>query len=188
MVGVVSITTLAVMPQYRALVVYGLYAIPSHLLISFLPHEPALFAAATVYPPRVVATVGVIACSVAIILDYWLIGWFVSRRLVKEQVDKSRVYEIAKRIFQKAPALLVAGSAFAPVPFYPVKILAIASNYSVVRFIIAMAIGRWPRFLLLAIGGQRVDPPNRLLLYVGIGLALLAIWQIRRVRRGRMSS
>ena len=185
LVGVVSAAALVLFPHDRALVWYGLYAIPAHLLISFLSHEPALFAVAKLYSPRVIATVGVIACSVAIVLDYWLIGWFVSRKLVREQFDKSRAYEIAQRIFRKAPFLLIAGSAFAPVPFYPVKILAIANDYPVVRFIIAMAIGRWPRFVLLAMGGQKVNAPNRWLLYAGIGLAILALLQIWRTRRRR---
>jgi membrane protein YqaA with SNARE-associated domain len=162
-----------------------LYAIPAHLLISFLAHEPALFAAANSYPPWIVATVGTLACVVAIILDYWLIGWFVSRRLVREQFDKSRAYQISQRIFRKAPFLLIVGSALAPVPFYPVKILAIANDYSIIRFIAALIVGRWPRFYLLAVGGQRVNPPNRVLLYVGIGLGVLALYQIWRTRRQR---
>jgi len=186
LVAIVSASAFVLFPHDRALIWYGLYAIPAHLLISFLSHEPALFAVAKLYSPRVIATVGVIACSVAIVLDYWLIGWFVSRKLVREQFDKSRAYEIAQRIFRKAPFLLIAGSAFAPVPFYPVKILAIANDYSVVRFIVAMVIGRWPRFVLLAMGGQKVNAPNRWLLYAGIGLAVLALLQIWRTRRRRM--
>jgi membrane protein YqaA with SNARE-associated domain len=183
--GLAAGAGLLLYPNDTALVVYGLYAIPAHLLISFLSHEPALFAAAKLYPPEVVATVGTFSCCVAIILDYWLIGWFVSRRLVREQFDKSRAYEIAQRIFRKAPFLLILVSALAPVPFYPVKILAIANDYSIVRFIAALIIGRWPRFYLLAIGGQKVNPPNRVLLYVGIGLGVLALYQIWRTRRGR---
>jgi hypothetical protein len=74
LVGIVSATAVVVFPHDRALVWYGLYAIPAHLLISFLSHEPALFAVAKLYPPQVIATVGVVACSVAIVLDYWLIA------------------------------------------------------------------------------------------------------------------
>jgi membrane protein YqaA with SNARE-associated domain len=172
-------------PDAAGLVGYGLYAIPAHLLISFLAHEPALFAAANAYPAAVVATVGTFSCCIAIILDYWLIGWFVSRRLVRDQFDRSRAYGVAQRIFRKAPFLLIVGSALAPVPFYPVKILAIANDYSIIRFIAALIIGRWPRFYLLAIGGQKVNPPNRVLLYAGIGLGVLALYQIWRTRRQR---
>lgn len=186
--GILALFVYIWLPSDRPLVRYGLYAIPAHLLISFLPHEPYLFAVAKDFSPKVIASVGVLACSIAIVLDYWLIGWFVSRQLVRETFDQSRAYEIAQRIFRKAPFLLVAGSAFAPVPFYPVKILAIANDYSVVRFVIAMAIGRWPRFLLLAMAGEKVNASNRSLLWIAVALAAFAMFQIWRVRRSRVKS
>jgi membrane protein YqaA with SNARE-associated domain len=187
-VAVVSTFAFFSFPQHRSLVGYFLYVIPSHLLISFLSHEPALFAIAKLYPPSVVATVACLGCSVAIILDYWLIGWFVSRKLVREQFDKSRAYEIAQRIFRKAPFLLIVGSALAPVPFYPVKILAIANDYSIIRFIIALVIGRFPRVVLLAIGGKKVNAPNSLLIWAAVGLGAIALFQIWRVRRKRRNA
>src|SRR5688500_4062619 len=105
-------------PGNRELAMYGLYAIPAHLLISFLPHEPALWIAARIYPPLVVATMGTAATVVAIVLDYWLIGWLVNHHLVKPVVQESRWFHFAARWFRKAPAVLIAGSALAPVPFY----------------------------------------------------------------------
>src|SRR6185369_7654178 len=70
-VAIVSAATFLVAPHYRALVEYGLYAIPAHLLISFLPHEPYLFYVAKLYPPQLIASVGTTACIAAIVLDYW---------------------------------------------------------------------------------------------------------------------
>ena len=93
-------------PRYSQLAVYGLYAIPAHLLISFLPHEPALWIAARLYPALVVAVVGTAATVVAIVLDYWLIGWLVNHHLVKPVVQESRWFTFASRWFRKAPALL----------------------------------------------------------------------------------
>jgi hypothetical protein len=106
-------------PRYSQLAIYALYAIPAHLLISFLPHEPALWIAARLIPASVVAVVGTAATLVAIVLDYWLIGWLVNHQLVKPVVQESRWFKFASRWFRKAPALLIAGSALAPVPFYP---------------------------------------------------------------------
>ncbi len=184
-VAIVSGVTFLVAPPYRALVGYGLYAIPAHLLISFLPHEPYLFYVAKLYPPRLIATVGTVSCSAAIVLDYWLIGWFVNMGLVRSRLDQSRAYQIAERIFRKAPPLLIAGAALAPVPFYPVKILAIACDYPLIWFMIALAVGRWPRFYLLAVGGQKVQAPNSWLLWATLGLAVVAVLQIWRTRRNR---
>jgi membrane protein YqaA with SNARE-associated domain len=165
---------------------YFLYAIPAHLLISVLANEPALFAAAKVAPPIWVAIAGTAGCIVAAILDYALIGWFVNRRFVKTELDDSKGYRIAQRFFSRAPFLLVLLSALLPVPFYPVKILAIARDYSLARFIAAVVIGRLPRFYLLALGGQKMKAPGGALLSAGVALALIGTWGVwRTIKRNR---
>src|SRR5262245_57150440 len=90
-------------PRYTQLALYGLYAIPAHLLISFLPHEPVLWITARMYPALLVAVVGTVATIVAIVLDYWLIGWLVNHQLVKPVVQESRWFQFASRWFRKAP-------------------------------------------------------------------------------------
>ena len=169
-------------PRYSQLAIYGLYAIPAHLLISFLPHEPALWIAARLYPALVVAMVGTAASVVAIVLDYWLIGWLVNHHLVKPVVQESRWFTFASRWFHKAPALLIAGSALAPVPFYPVKIMAIAADYPLRRFIAALVVGRLPRFYFLARVLSELDdyraPSNRTLMIVVLALASFGAWRI----------
>lgn len=174
-------------PRYTQLAVYGLYAIPAHLLISFLPHEPALWIAARLYPPLVVAIVGTVATVVAIVLDYWLIGWLVNHHLVKPVVQESRWFTFASQWFRKAPALLIAGSALAPVPFYPVKIMAIAADYPLRRFIAALLVGRLPRFYVLARVLSQVpeysQPRNSTLLIVMLLLAAFGGWRFWKAHR-----
>jgi len=171
-----------VFPAYRPLAAYGLYAIPAHLLISFLPHEPALFYAAKLYPPAAVAGVGTLACVVAIMLDYWLIGWFVNHQLVRPRMESSRWFQLARRWFRKAPFILILGSALAPVPFYPVKILAIASDYPLRRFALALVPGRFPRFWALALAGGQVQASNRSLIWLAGALAAFSAWRLWRIR------
>jgi membrane protein YqaA with SNARE-associated domain len=170
-------------PEARALVAYGFYAVAAHLLISFMAHEPYLFYAAKIYPPPVVAVVGTAACLVAILVDYWLIGWVVRHRMVAPKLDQSRAFRTAERWFGKAPFLLIVVTALAPVPFYPTKILAIAGDYPIRRFMLALVAGRFPRFWLLALGGQKMQASSRGLLYAGVGLGVIAI--VGFVRRWR---
>ena len=185
-VALVSAVAFVTFPQHRSLVGYFLYVIPAHLLISFLSHEPALFAIAKLYPPRVVAAVACVGCSVAIILDYWLIGWFVTRSFVRAELDDSRVVRTARRVFARAPFVLILASAMLPVPFYPVKILAIVNGYPLSRFIAALIIGRIPRFWFLAVIGDRVQASNSTLGSFMIVLAVMGGWGIwRTVRRNR---
>jgi membrane protein YqaA with SNARE-associated domain len=178
-------------PRYTQLAVYGLYAIPAHLLISLLPHEPALWIAARLYPALLVAVVGTAATVVAIVVDYWLIGWLVNHHLVRPVVQGSRWYKFAERWFRKAPAVLIAGSALAPVPFYPVKILAIAADYPLRRFIVALVAGRLPRFYFLARVLAELDdyaaPRNSTLLWIMLALAAFSAWRIWKAHQQAMS-
>jgi membrane protein YqaA with SNARE-associated domain len=174
-------------PEGRRLVSYGLYAIPAHLLVSVLANEPALFAAARSFPPMQVAVAGVAGALVAIALDYALIGWFVNHRLIRAEIDDSRGYQRAQRLFGRAPFLLIVAAAMLPVPFYPIKILAIARDYSLPRFAAAIVIGRLPRFYLLALGGQKVQAPNSALASAAVALGLIAAWGAWRTwRRNRL--
>ncbi len=173
-------------PAYRGLAWYGLYAIPAHMLVSFLANEPMLFAAARDYPPALVALTGTAGCLVAIVLDYSLIGWFVTRSFVRAELEDSRVVRTARRVFAKAPFVLILASAMLPVPFYPVKILAIVNGYPLSRFIAALIIGRIPRFWFLAVIGERVQASNSTLGSFMAVLALIGGWGIwRTVRRNR---
>jgi membrane protein YqaA with SNARE-associated domain len=178
--------TAVLAPDYGALVIYGLYAIPAHLLISFLANEPMLLATAKSYPAPLVALAGTMGCVVAIVLDYALIGWFVNRRLVREEIEDSRGIRAAQRLFGRAPFVLIALSAVLPVPFYPAKILSIARGYSLRRFIAALVLGRFPRFWFLAVIGDRVQASNSALGSAAAALALIGGWGIwRTVRRNR---
>lgn len=175
-----------VWPELRQLVGYGLYAVPAHLLISVLSNEAMLLSAAKTFSPSSIAIAGTAGCLVAIILDYAFIGWLVNQRLVRTEINESRGFGTAQRIFSRAPFVLILGSALLPVPFYPVKILAIVRDYSITRFAIALALGRLPRFYLLALGGKKVQAPDSALLSAGVALALIAGWGVwRTYRRNR---
>ena len=178
--------TAVLRPEWRTPVGYFLYAIPAHLLISVLANEPALFAAAKTTPPAVVALAGTAGCVVAIVLDYALIGFLVNHRLVKTELEDSRGFRAVQRFFGKAPFALIVLSALLPVPFYPVKILAISRDYALPWFVGALVLGRFPRFYLLALGGQKAQAPNSALLSAGAALALIAGWGVwRTIRRNR---
>jgi membrane protein YqaA with SNARE-associated domain len=176
------------LPQWRSLIGYFVYAIPAHLLISVLANEPALLAAAKTFSPTAVSLAGTAGCLVAIVLDYALVGWLTNLRLVKTELDDSRGFRTAQRFFGKAPFALILLSALLPVPFYPVKILAITRDYSLWRFVGALVLGRFPRFYLLALGGQKVQAPDSALISAGVALGLIAGWGLwRTIRRNRQA-
>lgn len=176
-----------VWPDQRGLVVYGLYAIPAHLLISVVAMEPMLFATAKTHSYLAVALVGTAGCIVAIILDYALIGWIVTRQLIREELDDSTFFAGAQKFFGRAPFLFIVVSALLPMPFYPTKILAIARDYSLPRFCVALALGRVPRFYYLAMIAYKVQAPKSALVSAAIALTAMAAWGVwRTYRRNRL--
>jgi membrane protein YqaA with SNARE-associated domain len=148
-----------------------------------------LWATAKVSPPMLVALAGTAGCLVAIALDYALIGWLARRQFIKRELDDTPRFQTAQRLFGRAPFAFVAGSALLPVPFYPVKILAIVSEYSIVRFAGAVILGRIPRFYLLAITMKQAPAPNAALFSAAGALAVIALWTLwRTYKRNRSRS
>jgi len=184
---VVAGIAMVLWPDQRGLVLYGLYAIPAHLLISVVAMEPVLFETAKTHSHQAVAIVGTLGCLVAIVLDYALIGWIVNRRLIREEIDDSSGFKTAQRFFGRAPFLVILVSALLPVPFYPTKILAIARDYPLRLFCLALAMGRLPRFYYLALIADKAHLPKSALVSSAVALSLMAVWGLwRTYRRNRL--
>lgn len=124
------------------------YSIPSNTAISLLPHEPMLLiygGRANLWLAAAVATVGTMVA-----------GWLDHRIFVPvlnvERIvgyKENRLYRSTMRLFERAPfaALVVAG--ISPVPYWPFKLLAFSRGYSLVRYLGAIAVGRFPRYALI---------------------------------------
>lgn len=148
------------------------YSIPSNTAISVLPHEPMLLiygGRANLWAAATVATVGTMVA-----------GWLDHRIFVPvlnvERVvgyKESRLYRSTMRLFERAPfaALVVAG--LSPVPYWPFKLLAFSRGYSLVRYLGAIAVGRFPRYALILWVGAAFRIPTWLLVATAF-LAFLA--------------
>ena len=179
--GLTAIATfvfLHVFPQDLELVVFGLYSIPSHMLISIFPHEPALLYAAKFYPELAVATAGIIGCMLAGVFDYCLLGWLFNHRIVRPKFENTRLYRATLAFFQKAPFWMLVVAGLTPIPFYPVKLISIASNYPLWRYEAALLVGRFPRFWLLAWLGYIIQVPNSILIALGLLIVAFATWKV----------
>lgn len=65
--------------------------------------------------------------------------------------------------------------AFTPLPFWVVRCVAILEGYSLRRFLLALAVGRLPRYTLYAWAGAALQIPTVWLLAVALGTAVLVI-------------
>ena len=158
------------------------YSIPSNTAISLLPHEPMLLmygGRSNLWLAAAVATAGTVAA-----------GWLDHRIFVPvlnvERLSgykSSGLYRRTMELFGRAPfaALVVAG--LTPVPFWPFKLLAFSGGYPVRRYLGAIALGRFPRYVLILWFGAAFPIPPWLL--VAAALAAFAAYCVHFVFRGR---
>jgi uncharacterized membrane protein YdjX (TVP38/TMEM64 family) len=113
--------------------------------------EPVLLAYGQMYPPLVVALVGTAASIVAEAINYVSYGYLLRGRYLL------RVREVSAgltRMFGRHPFLVCLLAAFTPVPDWSVRILGALARYPVRRYLLAFAVGRVPKFWLIATVGQ----------------------------------
>jgi ribonucleoside-triphosphate reductase len=161
-------------PSSRPLILLFLYTIPSHSVVP-LPHEPAMVLAGKMYDPLIVALVAGVATFISSFLDYETVNLIFSRTRVGD-AREHRVYQGCVTYFLKAPFVSLVLAAFTPfIVFYPFRILSPTSGYPVRRYMLAVFIGRVPRFYLEALLGHALNWTNTFIVGGGV---LLACWAI----------
>ena len=141
-----------------------LYAFISNVALAVVPHEPAIVWAGArlgIWTTAVVATAGTVFVPLVTRLQARrgappLGGWF-----------------------SRAPFAVLAISGVTPLPFFPFKALAFAARYPLGKYLAAIAVGRLPRYLLLAWLGYAVRLPAWLLVLVFVLLLIPLIPTLR---------
>ncbi|MGH1362378.1 MAG: VTT domain-containing protein [Calditrichia bacterium] len=165
-IGIVatSLTTgmllLSLFPDYRGLITYGLFSIPSHMLVGLIPQEPILLVAAKYASPLYITLVAAIGYTIASLLDYLLLLPLLNRNFIQDRIEDSSFYQRARRYFRKSPFMILLAANALPLPFYPLKFLSIVSHYPFWRYISAMFLGRLPRYYLIAYLGFAFEFPT----------------------------
>jgi len=161
-------------PKYAGMVIYFFYTIPANSFLS-LPHEPAVLYYAKMYSPLLLAILGGIATCLACFIDYEVLTPIFRLKKVSK-IKETYFYKKSIHYFNKLPFVTIAVVGFSPIPFYPVRILAISSGYSMRKYMLSVFIGRAPRYYILAKFGQILNIPNWIIILifvVMIGLIFL---------------
>lgn len=130
----------------------------SNIAIAVVPHEPIVIwfgGALGWWITALVATLGTVA---ACWVDHRLI--FPGLRQLLRREASAAALQRPLRWFNRAPFLTVALSGLTPLPFWPFKVLAFAAGYPLARYLLAVALGRLPRYLLLAWIGRTFSFPS----------------------------
>jgi membrane protein YqaA with SNARE-associated domain len=167
-------------PSYQMLILYFLYTIPTNSFIP-IPHEPVILYFSHFYGPLIIAIVGTCATMIAAFIDYQVVSAAFSHRRIAP-VKNTRIYTKSVSYFYKFPFFTVLCFAFFPLPFYPIRVLAISSKYSIWRYFAAVVLGRFPRYYILALFGYYIKVPISILALVFIIFLFITCWPMIQAR------
>ena len=173
----------------KLLAFFGISLFVHGPLSPFLPtaYEATLLYYANLYPAWLLALVGTVGATAAEAVNYRLLDW--AAALPKVAAMKQRkIVRWSIAAFLKAPFWTTAFVIFTPAPDSVVRVLAPLSRYPAWKFLSATALGRLPRFLLIAGFGWLVHFPATLLVAATVAISCLLLGRagvVRLVRRLR---
>jgi len=133
--------------------------------------------------PYLIAVLGGIGTSLSALIDYVLLV-FISRYANMERIKATRTYCRVERLFKKAGFATLLVISLLPFPLELAKVLGCVTRYNMIKFLVAIFLGRGIRYFLLGVG---VPPISPFYLY-GSTFLLLAIEVVRRLLKKRRNS
>jgi membrane protein YqaA with SNARE-associated domain len=175
--AVLGIGVALALPATIPLVWLGVLGIPANSPLSpVVPtaFEPIIIEAAKYARPLSVSLVALAVYLYTEYLNWYLYGWVLHGRRAA-WLREQRWVQRGVEYFARAPFVTVVVFAFTPLPFWAARGLAILKRYPLTPFMVATAVGRWPRFALYAWLGSAFAIPTVALLVVVVGGAALMI-------------
>ncbi|UCD85409.1 MAG: VTT domain-containing protein [Deltaproteobacteria bacterium] len=160
-------------PELRSLVGFFFFTIPANSF-TFVPYEPALLYYSKLYSALWLAILGGIGTSLAGFLDYQAVTYLFRWKKL-DAMRKNRYYLLVTRYFNRAPFSCIVFTGCFPVPFHPIKFLAISAEYPLKKYLLALFVGRTPRYYILALAGAAFNISN---IHILIIFAVFVLWEV----------
>jgi membrane protein YqaA with SNARE-associated domain len=126
--------------------------------------------------PLGVALIATAGTCIANLHDYYILNYLFSLDRIGK-VKKTRFYLKAVKWFERAPLMTLAIASFVPIPIDVVRILAVSTGYSRLRYTLATFAGRFPRYLLLAYLGYELKLSNKAIFIVFLATVLIGAFK-----------
>ncbi len=188
-VAAAAATTLlisVVAPDWGELALFtSLMFVTSSPVSTFLPSasEPILIVFGKLYSPLLLGSLGVVGIALAEWVNYRVFETVLHARKLSK-VRSSKLMRHLVRWFALQPFATVAVSALTPIPFWIARTCAVLAKYPMSRFILATAVGRFPRICAIALLGT-VLPISTPAVWAGAGVLLLVCVLVASVARRR---
>ncbi len=131
-----------------------LFSISANSFIPF-PHEPIVIYYGKMYSPFIVSIICGTANCISSVIDYVVFEIIFSHKKITELKGKNKLYKYAEHYFSQTPFWTMVFAGFSPIPFYPFRVIAVASGYYKWKYVISTFIGRVPRYYILAWIGNK---------------------------------
>lgn len=189
--GLVNLALMLLEIEGNGLIWLFFYSIPANTAISVFPHEPAIIFCGQHFDAVLVAIMAAAGNLLAGWIDYHFFTPVLQMKFTAGY-KKTKTYDRAVRWFNIAPFWSVVIFALTPLPFYVVKFLAFSTGYSMPRYMAGIAVGRLPRFYLLALLGHFLKVPAWMMVVLFSAIfAVYLYWIVRawcKARRTRTVS
>ena len=129
-----------------------------------LPTPPYVIALGKVFHPGIVALAGAVGNVIAAFVEYHLLLWFFSKTTLQQRVETNRIFQRFSYYFRRMAFVCLVFTGFTPIPFEPFRFAAILTRYNLFLYLLAVLLGRFPRYYLIALIGDQFQIPTRYLI------------------------
>jgi len=140
-----------------------------------LPSPPYVIGIGKIFNPWLIAFLGAFGNIIAAFFEYYFIGWLFSQTELQQKVEANKFFQRFADLFNRAGFSCLLFTGFAPIPLDPFHFTAILTRYSIPKYLLAIFIGRYPRYYLLALVGDSFQIDNRYLIIMLVALVLVPV-------------
>lgn len=151
-----------------------------------LPSPPYVIGMGKIFDPWIVALLGSLGNCIAAFFEYYFLTWLFSRTELQHKIESSKLFQRLAAIFKRAVFLIILLTSFSPIPLDPFYLTAIMIRYSLPKYLLAVLLGKYLRYYLLAQVGESLQIPNLYLIIMLFALLCLPIAVALLLKRTRV--
>jgi membrane protein YqaA with SNARE-associated domain len=160
------------------------YAVLSNVALAVVPHEPIVLWYGARYGVWTTAAVATLGTMTAAWVDHRVFVPLIQRVQHRAFFAQGSIGWLRAR-FHRVPFLVLVVSGMTPLPLFPFKAMAFAEHYPRDRYVMAIAVGRFPRYVLLAWLGVVIQIPTWILVALFVAMIFPTVRLAWKRRKGR---